>query len=379
MKKLQIICIVLILGTFSTFFFIGALITPPEAVLKTERRTVAPFPPLALLQKFSNLQKFFSEFDYYIADRLLLKEAIFKTASNFYTENFYSYGKYQNIKGLDGWFFLGNNTNNIIDKHVSPLPLDLLKTEKMLSRLSTLKAASEKMGSRFFVLVGSDKTGIYYEYLPKHFQCQAHSRYADKLIQAIEARNIPIFDTFKTLKENKDQGLLYYTTDSHWNMLGAHFAFSAMYSWMQNNITSKPLAGLEPYSLEAAPGQPGDVASSSFNMRPDGKEIKDNFTLNLKRDYLVSWEDGIESTILRPLSRPSPGPGYLLMRSDKATNSMRILLIHDSFAIALAPYFNMAFSEVMYVPRRGSTARLVRLIEEFQADIVIYETVERSL
>ena len=60
-------------------------------------------------------------------------------------------------------------------------------------------------------------------------------------------------------------------------------------------------------------------------------------------------------------------------------NEKKILILCDSFNHALSPFFNLYFSDVLYVSRRSPMEEKVEMIRKFKPEIVINEVVERDL
>jgi len=57
-------------------------------------------------------------------------------------------------------------------------------------------------------------------------------------------------------------------------------------------------------------------------------------------------------------------------------NGKTLLVVRDSFAVFMMPYFNMHFSECYYIHK---SAYHPGMIQEYDPDCVVFETVERYL
>ena len=67
------------------------------------------------------------------------------------------------------------------------------------------------------------------------------------------------------------------------------------------------------------------------------------------------------------------------MKNESAMYKIKLLVLCDSFNNAMSPYFNLYFSDVMYVSGRSSMDEKIRAIQKFKPTIVINEIVERDL
>lgn len=378
MKKLQTILATLVITLSSCLFFIGVFFVQPDTILLTEMRTVAPFPHFN-----SNTERpvkdFFQSLDAYIADRLIFKDVIFKKVSSLYSVYFYQYDSAKSVRGTDGWLFLGNSFMNVIDKHVKDVPLDPQRTEYLINHLTQMQATATKNGAAYAVLVCPDKHGIYYEYLPKYLRINKQWRYAEKVITAVKERGIPVFDMFADVISKKNTVLLYYRTDTHWNILGAEAGFSGAYKWLQNDILKTSLGKMPRYSFTAAPLHGGDLVSiGGYYGLPLQEGDAYNFVLE-NADSVLWKKNGIETedSIFKGI-RGWEGQYKESMHNKNAVNHLRVVIFCDSFFSNLAPFFNAAFSDILYISQGMPFQDKLQAIDEFKPDLVISEYVERT-
>ena len=62
----------------------------------------------------------------------------------------------------------------------------------------------------------------------------------------------------------------------------------------------------------------------------------------------------------------------------RGVKAMRILLIRDSFSIALIPFMSQRYSDLIAVWEYPLNARIQELVKEVQPDVVIEQVVERE-
>lgn len=110
---------------------------------------------------------------------------------------------------------------------------------------------------------------------------------------------------------------LYYRTDSHWNMLGALYGYSAIMEALarKTSVTNLPLASRDRYRIKLVPHPPGDLAQI-LSASP--------------------WFADVDVET-RPIFDVAPPPA-----------AGQLFIIGDSFARALMPYFRPHFSSVEF-------------------------------
>ena len=91
----------------------------------------------------------------------------------------------------------------------------------------------------------------------------------------------------------------------------------------------------------------------------------------------VRIKDGYQP---RDAYKPFGGAKHVRFTLERAGEQprTRVLLIRDSFSNALLPYLFNSFDEITVVPRLKLTFQ-PRLLDQYPADLVIYEFVERAL
>ena len=268
--------------------------------------------------------------------------------------------------GKSDWLFLGNT----FDQSVAKLRMAIMPTDDNLNEVekafSSLSAAAAPFKTKVVLLVAPNKSTIYPEYLPTE-AAPSPGRYVEPFLNSLGSiTGLTVFDAAPYLlrKKELDGRIQYFRTDTHWNHLGAFFAFEGM---MKN-------LGLVPPKVEFRGGDTkrGDLITI-------GK--LDRFPVSAGDN----WEPVLaESPNLKVTSGGNADSGSFgpveIVENEDAPVSMTVWVVGDSFAGYMRPYFDASFKEVRYLGHWSK--RLNDLPRELRdsarkPDLIIVERLER--
>ena len=239
------------------------------------------------------------------------------------------------FKGYDGWFFLGNSSNQTVAKHklaIKPSIDDVTKFKDTLSELSIIGMDSN---SKIALFIGPSKSSIYSEKLP--FETPfSKERYIDFYLSKLNGiTNLTVYDpTDDLINVKKSEGYLYYKTDTHWNEKGSFIAL--------NNLLSK-LGYIGPkveFSMRDTIA--GDLIKIS-KIKDYKLENGDSWLANIDHSYFLTKDVNQEAAINEAF-----GNQEIVYNSNPIVDK-QIWVVGDSFTDALKPYLNATFREVHYV------------------------------
>ncbi len=261
------------------------------------------------------------------------------------------------IMGKEGWMYYASVGDNEIP---SVAKKDLWSTEELQNKVDSWEDRRNNLGDKgidYHVAIWPNKPTIYQEHLSdkmKRLIPPGPSK-ADQVMDYCRSQSpfIPL-DTRNYLTKEKDKKL-YHQLDSHWNDLGAYYAYRALMIEL----------GIQPYEL------------SEFTLRwEDSREGDLRYLMGLCNLETVSEKvpkltfNGKAET---NKVKADKGPAYFF--NEAAESDKTILVFRDSYFSALIPYVSLHF-RVGYYPW---TYFDQQLIEELQPDIVLSANVERRL
>ena len=336
-----------------TLFLVAALFFVPVFVLvgnhpqiiEMERRPIAAFPQKPKSLAANRIKKFFKEIESYYSDRIPFRSAFIVIA-----EYINKFGKIDiNLDkcytGKDNWLFLGNDYDHCIDTLVGTWKPSEEEEKSQLRFFMNVNDVINEFGAEFYMIIGPNKSSVYEEYLPPHI-IPSEFKVSDKLVDNLKKHNIRIFNAIDCIKDNKKLGLLYYKTDTHWNALGAYVALDGFFKEMFH-------AALPECTFTTADKFYGDLVSIG-GYRSFPVEEGDN--------VIAAWKDKDHVPVM-----------------DKT-----LLVLGDSFSLALMPYPESVFKDVHRVHydqiiKNNDVGALKTYLSSLEAkpDMVLWVQVER--
>lgn len=262
------------------------------------------------------------------------------------------------VEGEEGWCFLTNDSNQVLEQLAGNNTLDEGKLALWEKTFLARKEYFEKRGLCFYHFVVPDKEFIYQKFLPsKYYVDTSGKRPIEKLKLLANKCHINNFDYISDLMlDNINVKDLYRKLDSHWGYKGSYLAYvNALDKIGLSNLALK-MEDLVTYETEAD----GDLGSK---MNPPKKEIT-TVLAPKQRDAIKVYDNEIVNIAHIQLFRKND------------PNLPRAILFHDSFSNWNIQFFAENFSELICIHHQKID---YDLIEKFNPNFVILETVERFL
>ena len=343
--------------------FIVGLFLPMSKISKSEKsiqenRMLARKPHLFVNNQIN--EKYGTEFESYFNDRFNGRKKLLRLYS-YITEKSNFNGNKDVLKGKNGWlFYRGDHSLENFQNKTLFTQEELQSIGKYLADINKW---AENHGKKFYYVVAPDKNRIYGENIPvlQKVRPDTESRQRQLIDFLDKNTSVRTIDLREALLAKKDTGLLYYKEDTHWNELGAYWAYREMVQKM--GITPIPYTKLrEKFISHRWPSDPKGDLLILLNKKPS--------------DLSVYRKPIIEDSSICRLNNPKPGSIEEDLICTREQPGLKVAMFRDSFAIAPRPYLNNTFRQIRYFWRYNITAEDLDYIDE-QADIIILEHLER--
>lgn len=287
----------------------------------------------------------------------------------------------QVIVGSSGWLYLG-------DKHELTITSDRSKMKRSdvdLGRKigNTAKAwesyLSQKGVKLYRIMIGPNKTTIYPEYMPVWARPSTPNA-----TDALYEGSSTIIDLRKPLIAAKmiSSSDLYYKTDTHWNFVGAGIAFKYFAEQISQAAPKLKWPNIETYELELIEPRAGGDLANFLRIQAVLKDVEP-ITKCLKIPITTIQTEFESGRIVFKGGNVPIGSQTkpLVVRSNGALNTARVLWLRDSFGTAMAPFMAATFSDVLQVhwgEGLKTSQDFIKLIETFKPEYVFVTVVERA-
>jgi len=277
------------------------------------------------------------------------------------------------LVGKEGWLFLAKDRNrDVMEEHRAVKPY----TEGQLAKLAALYEERRdwlaKRGISYRVAVAPNKDTVYPEFLPDAFQQVGRQSRLDQIFEYLRAHStVEFLDLRQPLLEAKKGQQVFFSTDSHWNVLGAFPCYQAIIASLSKAFPAVRPMRFSDFTLESYSFLGGDLS------------------------YLLGMEDLItEDKLYLMPKRPLRGrgistgyfaPGYIQPAQGSTVDDPALpkaVFFHDSYFWEILPFIGEHFSRAVYVWVKPGSAEAPQifdkeLIEAEKPQIVIEEIAER--
>jgi alginate O-acetyltransferase complex protein AlgJ len=291
------------------------------------------------------------------------------------------------VIGAHSWlFYTGEDT---FEQHRGQRPLAPAQLAQWAEQLEARRLWLRRRGAQYLFVIAPDKQTIYPDQVPARYRPFTRTT-ADEIVSYLRAHTqVDVLDLRPTLRAARADGAVFAKTDSHWNDRGAVAAYTAMaerlQAWFPRSNTRTPNS----FVRSAMPPWNGDLALMLPGLYDRLIEMGEQWQPNPLPAAQQSNDNGYI---------PTESRGYSLYVAPRHPQLPRAVVFHDSFLLApdermwqpppagaLAPppaklRLRLLLAELF--SRSAFTWQLgfdLKLIEHEHPDVVIQETVERSL
>ncbi len=288
------------------------------------------------------------------------------------------------IVGKDGFLFLGNMYESVIDKAEGTYKYDPQALSIWIGKLKHIEDWYRSRGIEFILVVAPNKSSIYPEMLPSSIVYKKGQTITDDIVKQAQDNNISILDLRNELREHKGDGRLYFKTDTHWNDLGSSVGYKATIRFL-NQMYHKEYK-IPKYTMAKVQEPSGDLANflKIKNILPKDFATNYQFLFEKNNQMCHGYIDPV-SFKLNPCT-PTANRVVNIYAKDQyiinknAANDAKLLLVADSFSTANSMPYNATFSTIWKLHQsRLYGKNLSDFVKKNKPDIVIYQIVERDL
>lgn len=355
-------CVILCVMIFTPMLL--GVIQKDKTVSSSEKRTLSTFPKTP--QSLKGIQSYPRLFETYYADHFGFRDWLIKK----YKTVKYKIGDSPSADltiGKNDWLFLGNIKETYTKFHdpFGDVRNVNLYTEKQLktfaNNITTFEAWLAERSIPYILIIPPNKHTVYFDQLPSNIKKEAPSSALDQLVTYLRANtSITVIDLREALADERKSHDVFHKTDTHWNHNGANRAQLEILSIVKSKLGK----GKHPKLYEMKEKWPyfGDLAGML------GVDVLgDRMPVPIFDDGC--WPEKKSSEI--------DFPKTTVWQCD--TDTAKALIYHDSFFVALKPYFVRYFSQSTYIPTAATPKSVKAQIEHDKPDIFIEEWVERKL
>lgn len=287
----------------------------------------------------------------------------------------------QAVVGKNGFMFLGNQYSQPINQHTGNYRFTEHedKSAKTLQKLAQ-KSTDQNIPSVF--LFAPDKESLYSEFLPDWYRYSEDTPFK-AILHRMDLAKIEYVDMLPVLEPHKDNQILFFKTDSHWNQYAGYLAYVEALRKLDPTLkVIKPpeftnvnfLSGEHPRMLkfdskgEIIPVVQKNIAQAmpmsfcDFSLDVGGEILEENCMESVNYETQVNTKN-------------------IVIKNPNALNKKKVLWFRDSFGNAASEFIQDTFEESVQLLnfQLVNDAMIRALLEEYQPDYIMYWSVERQV
>ena len=244
------------------------------------------------------------------------------------------------IIGKNNWLFYNSSIFDSIglNEYCGYYQWNKTQLEKVVSNINAIQSFCQKNKIHFQLLICPSKQSIYSEFLPNHYLKKYNNRY-DQLLNAFpDAINLKkLFLEYK----NTSSKLLYYKTDTHWNLLAGAIAAKALSKKLSSSFPN--IANFNHINI---------IDSASFQ----GNDLANMLAL---KDFYSDMLYNIK------------------FFENNRTKIPHLMIVNDSFIDAIYPGLNELFSKIKTRQLFNEGIPSPEILLKERPDVLIIELTER--
>ena len=306
--------------------FLAACLIPSAGMLllpqgeAAANQTLAPAPRLFLEDGSFNTQVLDEATDY-VADHFAFRQEMITAGAALDAAVFHVSSEEDVVLGREDWLFY----RETLDDYLHTNPLSEQQLFGAARTLALLQEYAQSRGARLYVTMAPNKASLYPEYLPHVGTPLEGEDDIDRLIPYLEGQGVSYIDLFAPFRETDE--VLYYHTDSHWNMRGAALAHDTLIAGLGKTDQEPFFDGS--YHL----GEPhlGDLYEMVY---PTGTRTEEDAAYD--REFAFSY------------ARPIRSAEDQFIQTENPDRSGNLLMFRDSFGNLLHPYLADAYGQAAF-------------------------------
>lgn len=375
LKKIIPISFIVVFATFLAIPNTGLYRGEKNArlIAQTENRRITPRPTQSLKSK-----EFYEQFEKWYQDRLRYRDKAIKRWSDF-NLNIGVLNHPKIFRGKNNWLF-----------HKDMIITSFNEPEQKINSIKHLQSYCNEKGKNFILFIPPSKETMYREFFPEQIR-NTYKKPDSFFIQSeklLKNNNINYLSITQNLKEEKlkSSHILYIPVDSHWNYHGASFGADKLLQKISNEHKTKFYEGLNLDGTFLETVHPGDYLSM---LGFDPNKNKDTIPWSKKYTNEIFFTDCYTGETLQVgglLSKINYWEkihnGELILKNNKSTSDIKILVLSDSYTTFMAPYLAQFAKETIITHYNGYAEKKTKtdmkyLLKRYDPDIVVLEIVDR--
>ena len=332
-----------------------------------ERRELATFP--LITPDSGLLTRFPGQFETWFNDHFGMREGLVRWYNRIRVQWLGVSSSEWVLVGGDGWLYQSGSPH--VDDMRNNWPYSDAELEQWAGVLSDKNAWLASQGIRYLFVVTPNKHVVYPEHLPSAInRVRPDSRAEQLTSRLLASTDVPVINLAGEVINAKENLRTHHKTDTHWNAWGAYNGYRAIVSRLRAWFPEISPIEYTASNFKTSERPGGDLADALAMTDIMGEtDIIPGDTLPACAQNIGIPQDADEGIMYNNVFATECGTG-----------KKRLLILRDSYAIALIPYLAETFAHVDYFTASPvPLTMMIELVREYKPDIVVEQRSSRWL
>lgn len=332
-----------------------------------EKRALAEFPNFSF--KPTTWRDYFAGLEKYYNDHFGFRKTLLRWEHKWKRSLFRESSVTEAMIGRDGWLYLARG--GMVDNMLGNLSYNDAQLAAWRQVFQTRRDWCAARGIAYQLVIAAEKHSVYPEHLPTWIPAERKHDQISQLVAYLKTNSsVPVLDLRAPLRQAKTNLPTFHVTDTHWNDYGAFIGYTELLNALTPQRPElKPLP-LDAFEIRRSQQPGGDLA---IMLAQERSLVEADHIALIPRPPLTAIATKADPTL--SLTTPKPGAGPAIFVSENPAATGKVVMFHDSFAVALQPFLAQNFNRVVYVWQHHWD---VPFLEQQKPDVVIDEVAERS-
>jgi hypothetical protein len=267
------------------------------------------------------------------------------------------------IVGKENWLF---TVKDELDHYQAKNLLTSSQLESIYNEMIRRKNYLNQKKIHLYFVIAPSKYTIYPEYLPNFVYKLNKINRTDQVIEILNKAEIDVIDLRSSLIKAKDNQLLYFKTDNHWNPYGGFLASSMIIERLKKDYPQINELSLNDYNVKQI-AMKGGNAAHMLNLENKFDDVSYSFE-PIKQ---VKAKEGKKKDYPLPPNFPYAWDHERVYETGN-DSLPDILVIRDSFGNALIPFLSESFDHSVYIFDAWNYTLNEPIIQSENPDIMVY-------
>lgn len=275
------------------------------------------------------------------------------------------------VIGKDNWLFMAGKE---LETYQGINRFEVEELEAYRLELEYRKKYLEERDIKYYFMIAPVKASIYPEKMPNMIFRYTQQSWGEQLIDYMDKNSdFKIIDLYEVLRARKEQELVYFMLDNHWNQLGAFYSAYEFFSHVDSDLPGFSVIPPEEYTISKSEISTGNIFSMISKI---GYDKDYSFMVEPKSGFLANDVKPVGYPVVKGFPYPHE---YEMDKEIPGSDKPKIVIICDSYGGNIFPFIAENFSRSVKIFDCWQYKLNEDIVNSEKPDVVLVVALESNL